>query len=313
MDNLLEAKNLAHNILIDIENNRKDLHLVALQTARLALLLNNQEESKKFSDYAKESGSIEAFLNSYGLIIHELVKNVELDSMYNTKYGMSNELQTNMKNLEQSMTMFTFAGFADIKKDSKKDPKDDIYTYNKYKERRSDIISNIYEYAMNVYYQLNFSENVSGIFDVYRNIVDNKLPTMMPNSRDKLDSITKNLQSQNQEDWSNAVHTCRKLLQDFADALYLPSDDKIQKNGKSIDIDKKAYINRLVNYIEDNASSDKFRQITNSNIEYIGKRLDAIYKATNKGSHKTITSLEEARRYVIYTYLFIGDVLSLTE
>jgi hypothetical protein len=303
MDNSLEAKNLAHNILIDIENNRKDIHLVALQTARLALLLNNQEESKKFSDYAKESGTIEAFLNLYGLIIHELVKNVELDSMYNTKNSKSYELQRQREMLEQ----LTSTGFAGIKKD----PKNEIEKYNRYKKRKSDIISNIYEYAMNVYYQLNFSENVSGIFDAYRNIVDNKLPTMMPNSRDKLDSITKNLQSQNQEDWSNAVHTCRKLLQDFADALYPPSNDKIQKNGKSIDIGKEAYINRLVNYIEDNASSDKFKQITNSNIKYIGERLDAIYEATNKGSHETITSLEEARRYVIYTYMFIGDVLLL--
>ena len=262
MDNSLEAKNLAHNLLIDIENNRKDLHLVALQTARLALLLNNQEESKKFSDYAKESGTIEAFLDSYGLIIHELVKNVELDSMYNTKNSKSYELQKHIEMLGQYMKIATSAGFADIKND----PKDEIEKYNRYKKRKSDIISNIYEYAMNVYYQLNFSENVSGIFDVYRKIVDNKLPTMMQNSRDKLDSITKNLQSQNQEDWSNAVHTCRKLLQDFADALYPPSNDPIKdNNGKDINVGEKAYINRLINYILKNSSSDKFRQITNSN------------------------------------------------
>lgn len=167
---------------------------------------------------------------------------------------------------------------------------------------------------MNVYYQLNFSENVSGIFDIYRNIVDNKLPSMMPNSRDKLDSITKNLQSQNQEDWSNAVHTCRKLLQDFADALYPPSKTPIKgDNGKDIDVGDKAYKNRLMNYIYNQSTSEKFEKILGSNLKSIEERLNTIYEATNKGSHETITTLEEARRYVIYIYLFIGDVLSLKE
>jgi hypothetical protein len=311
MNNSLEAKNLAHNILIDIENNKKDLHLLALQTARLALMLNNQEESKKFSDYAKESGSIEAFLNSYGLLMHELVKSVDLDSIYTTANSESYDYHEHAKKYKQLVQIaISPKGWID----TKKDPKEDIAQYNRYKKRKSDINSTIYEYAMNVYYQLNFSENVSGIFDVYRNIVDNKLPSIMPNSREKLDSITKNLQSQNQEDWSNAVHTCRKLLQDFADELYPPSNiPVIGKDGKPHEINKESYINRLIQYIENYTSSDKFKQITNSNIKYIGERLDAVYEAANKGSHETIATLGEARRYVIYTYLFIGDVLSLTE
>jgi len=311
MNNSLEAKNLAHNILIDIENNKKDLHLLALQTARLALMLNNQEESKKFSDYAKESGSIEAFLNSYGLIMHELVKSVDLDSIYTTANSELYDYHEHAKKYKQLVQIaISPKGWID----TKKDPKEDIEQYNRYKKRKSDINSTIYEYAMNVYYQLNFSENVSGIFDVYRNIVDNKLPSMMPNSRDKLDSITKNLQSQNQEDWSNAVHTCRKLLQDFADELYPPSKTPIKgNNGKDIDIGEKAYINRLMNYIHDNSKSEKFQKILGSNLKSIEEKLKAIYEAANKGTHETITTLEEARRYVIYTYLFIGDVLSLTE
>lgn len=299
MNNSSEAKNLAHNILIDIENNKKDLHLVALQTSRLALLLNNQDKSKDFSNYAKECSDMESFLESFGLIIGELVKHVDLSSIYNIK-------DSNMYDYQKLISLYS-----SNPGDLKKDPKEDIQKYNIYKKKVSNIKSNIYEYAMNVYYQLNFSENISGILDEYRNIIDNKLPTILPNSRDKLYSISKNLQSQNQEDWSNAVHTCRKLLQDFADALYPPSEDKIEKNGKFIDVSKEKYINRLVNYIEDNTSSDKFRQITNSNIKYIGERLDAIYEATNKGTHETISSVEESKRYVIFTYLFIGDVLSL--
>jgi hypothetical protein len=267
MNNSSEAKKLAHNILIDIENNTKDLHLISLQTSRLALLLNNQDKSKYFSEYAKECSDMESFLNTYGIIIGELIKNVGLKNIYEINDDAPYEKI--LKEIENTLSITKEISYSNIK-NSKKESKEDIHKYNMYKKKISTIKSNIYEYAMNVYYRLSFSENISGILDEYRNIVGNKLPQIMPNSREKLDSITRNLQSQNQEDWSSAVHTCRRLLQDFADALYLPSDNKLQKNGKSIDVGKDNYINRLVNYIDDNASSDKFRQITNSNIKYIG-------------------------------------------
>ena len=45
-------------------------------------------------------------------------------------------------------------------------------------------------------------------------------------------------------------------------------------------------------------------------IDYLGNRLGAIYEATNKGSHADVER-DEADRYVLYTYLFIGDVLAI--
>ncbi|WP_228144237.1 hypothetical protein [Acinetobacter baumannii] len=48
-------------------------------------------------------------------------------------------------------------------------------------------------------------------------------------------------------------------------------------------------------------------------MKYLGERLDAIFQAAQKGSHDIISSREEADRYVIYTYLVIGDILSLDD
>jgi hypothetical protein len=47
-------------------------------------------------------------------------------------------------------------------------------------------------------------------------------------------------------------------------------------------------------------------------LRFIGERLDAIFKAAQKGSHASITTRDEAERYVIYTYMLTGDILSLT-
>ncbi len=39
----------------------------------------------------------------------------------------------------------------------------------------------------------------------------------------------------------------------------------------------------------------------------------SIVKAAQKGTHDVIVSPQEADRYVIYTYMIVGDILSLLE
>ena len=43
----------------------------------------------------------------------------------------------------------------------------------------------------------------------------------------------------------------------------------------------------------------------------MGDRLDSIFHASQKGSHDVILTKDEADRYVIYTYMIVGDILSL--
>lgn len=294
-----EAKDLSYKILLDIENNKKDLQLLCLQSSRLSLLLNNYEKSEKFTKVSKEIINMESFLNSYGVVVENSLKNINPDKIYSSINSFISDFHIQKLNTSIYGPKI------------RKDIREDIKKYEEFKYKISKVKSDIYEYAMNIYYQLEFTKDTLDIFSDYETIVNNKLPKFLLNSKEKLDSISKNLKSQNKEDWSNSVHTCRKLLQNLADKLYPHSDDKIKKDGKTINIGKGDYINRLMNYIDDNSNSDKFRQITGSSLKYIGERLDAIYESANKGTHETINTLEEAKRYVIYTYLIIGDILSL--
>ena len=152
------------------------------------------------------------------------------------------------------------------------------------------------------------------IFERTRDRVDKKLREMVPAAVKKFVSAYENLKSTNPEDWSNAVHSCRRILQTVADVLYHPNLkglSEIERNGKSINIGPDNYINRLMIYVEDHSKSKRFRDIVGSHLEYIGNRLDAIYTATSKGTHADITGRDEAERYIIYTYLLLGDILSL--
>ncbi len=126
-----------------------------------------------------------------------------------------------------------------------------------------------------------------------------------------------NLRSTNPEDWSNAVHSCRRILEDLADSVFPPQQEPRIKvvNGREIKIQlkKQNYINRIVAFVEDNSESGRFVAIVGSHLRFLGDRLDAAFGAAQKGTHQTIVSREEADRYVLFTYMLVGDIIALIE
>jgi len=91
-----------------------------------------------------------------------------------------------------------------------------------------------------------------------------------------------NLRSENPEDWSNAVHSCRRILQSFADYFYPPNPDgksEIEKGEKRIKVGADNYINRLILFIESESQSESYIDIVGSHLDYIGNRVDSIYRS----------------------------------
>lgn len=175
--------------------------------------------------------------------------------------------------------------------------------------------SYIHSYVCNVYYELKFSGVSSDIFERTRERVDKKVGEVVPDAIRKFASVYENLLSENDEDWSNAVHSCRRILQDTADGVYPAREDKVIEvaggKSKTIKLGADQYVNRLIAYVTENSSSTRFEEIVGSHLRYLGERLDSIFQAAQKGSHNVISSQDEADRYVIYTYLVVGDILQL--
>lgn len=172
----------------------------------------------------------------------------------------------------------------------------------------------VHQYVLLKHYELKFSGISDDIFSRLRTRVDSAVGKSVPESINKFSSAYNNLLSENPEDWSNAVHSCRRILKDLADSLFPPCEDKVIKAGKKpkvIKLGKDNYINRLIAFIETKTTSEKFTAIVGSHLGFIGDRLDSVVESSQKGSHATITTKEEADRYVIYTYLLVGDILSL--
>ena len=173
----------------------------------------------------------------------------------------------------------------------------------------------IYQYALRKHYELKFSGIADDVFGRIRERVDGKIGRIIPDAVQRLSAIYENLRSENPENWSNAVHSCRRILEDLADALFPPTDQErtiqIEDKPRHIKLGKDHYINRIIAFVQDRSSSGRFQDLVGSHLAFLGDRLDSVFQAAQKGSHDTIISREEADRYVVYTYLLVGDILSL--
>lgn len=172
----------------------------------------------------------------------------------------------------------------------------------------------IYSYVLQKHYELKFSGIADDIFSRIRESVDSAIGSKVPDAAQKLSAVYEALQSENPENWANAVHSCRRILQDLADSIYPAREDKVvPTNGKDkiIKLGKDNYINRIISYIEEKSDSARYSELVGSQLGFMGDRLDSVFKAAQKGSHDNIVSREEADRYVVYTYMIVGDILSL--
>lgn len=291
---LLEALGLCGEILAEIESETIVLASSALKLSRVATLLNNAT-MKKILEY--ETGGYPspniASSDEKILKLAEIAGRVEIVNqkpclMYSYSIGqIESEFEVAKK-------------------------QNDSYDIRQLSGNISSRKNFLYRYASETYYELKFSGIPDDVFARVRERVDSSLATLLPQSIQELVAVYDDLKSKNAVDWSNAVHTCRRILEDIADKVSPSTKESRTRNGKRIELGQKNYINRIIAFVEDKSNSDRFQHLVGSTIDFLGNRLDAIYEAINKGTH-TILEKEEADRYVIYTYLLIGDILSLYE
>ena len=176
----------------------------------------------------------------------------------------------------------------------------------------SKVTGSLYNYVLKIYNKLSYGNIIEDTFTTARLLVDEKLISLCPNSIGKFVSVYQNMDSDNPEDWANAVHSCRRILVDLADALYPASDIPIGVNGHKIKVGQDQYINRLIQFIQSKSKSKTYCDVVGSDLSSIGNRLDAINDAVCKGTHTEIEK-DEATRYIIHVYLLISDIVSLSD
>ncbi|AKS41256.1 AbiTii domain-containing protein [Wenzhouxiangella marina] len=327
---LREALALSEDILKNIELSEMPLANILLKASRLARLLNDFDNQKimelEASGYPSSPNGVDPVIYRLAVIAgrESQQKDAKTEKINNYIYLNSiEELEQEVKSADSALAA---ARDPDVSVSSanpsqmvwnpvgNKFERDTIRTNAARAQRRlSSRRSFIYSYALKRHHELKFSGIADDIFSRVRESVDNAIGERVPGAAQKLSAVYENLQSENPEDWANAVHSCRRILQDLADSLYPPRDDVEKEIGgkkRLIKLGPDNYINRLIAFLEENSESERFEEIVGSHLGFVGDRLDSVFQAAQKGSHAAV-SKEEADRYVVYTYLVVGDMLSL--
>lgn len=318
--NLKEALALSELGLQYLEKGNKSLSAIALICARLARLLSDnlyhQVMSYEASGYPSKSTGVPP--ETWKLLIKadRIFKDGETD------YAYLEGLDEIEVTLDAQKTALSVLSDPSVQNNSP-----GVYGYSMSGNRveRSSVLNKIstlakrvgqrrsflYNYLLSKNVELKFSEISEDVFTRTRERVDLYIQEKVPLAIDKFNSIYEYLKSEDTTNWVDAVHNCRKILQELADVLYPVREDRTTEDGKVIRLGQEYYINRLSCYVGERSSSVRFNEIVGSHLDYLGNRLDAIYNASNKGTHVMAMEREEADRYVIYTYLLVGDIVSL--
>ena len=161
-----------------------------------------------------------------------------------------------------------------------------------------------HEFASVLHKKLKFSNTTSSCFDLLKQAADDRLLDLNPLLGEQLMLAFKAIASPNSEEWSQALTTCRRLLEGLADELHPPGTQTV----KGRILTQTQYVNRLWAFMDRAIESDSNKDLAKAHIDFLGSWMERANKITNKGVHSTVTRLE-AVKAVFHTYLVVADIL----
>lgn len=161
-----------------------------------------------------------------------------------------------------------------------------------------------HEIASALFNQIKFSGASSSCFDILKNAVDDQLLDLNPTLAEQLMLAFKAVSSKKNEEWSQALTTCRRLLEGLADQLQPVVDGSV----KSRPMGQANYVNRLWAFMDASIQSESNKELAKTHVDFLGSWMEMSNKLANKGVHASVTQLE-AVKAVFHTYLVIADIL----
>lgn len=183
-------------------------------------------------------------------------------------------------------------------------------------KRLSILKGQYYDYALRKYAELSFGNVAYDIFSKYREHVDNRFSNLSGDTIAKLKAIEGKIESNNPEEYSQALTTCRRLFENVATSLFdkyfldYKSSTYKTKSGREINISGDHYINKLSAVIELLQDRSPSKSLVGSSILYTIDWLENLNNLQCKGVHKEITK-QDAVQCIIHTYICLGDILNL--
>lgn len=170
---------------------------------------------------------------------------------------------------------------------------------------KSRVMAMLHQFVSRVYYEMEYEAASESIFENFKGVVDPLIAEHSGTLIEKIPSVMDRLRDGDAEAIAQALLTCRRIIDAFANAVYPPSDEIIEIDGNMISLDASKSQNRINAFIRQHTSSLSISKRLRQN-------LSNLYDRISTGVHSEVTA-NEAKALFLNTYLFCGEVLQLRE
>ncbi|SAL22587.1 hypothetical protein AWB71_01160 [Caballeronia peredens] len=168
---------------------------------------------------------------------------------------------------------------------------------------RSRVLALLHGFVSEIYYAKEFDSLSESIFERYQRDVDARIVQHCGDVLSKIPAVMDRLASGEPEAISQALSTCRRIIETFADSIYPPSDETVEIGGNVLKLDASKHQNRINAFVSERCDSQSRKQ-------RIRQNLGNLFDRVSSGVHKDV-SPDEARALFLNTYLFLGEILHL--
>lgn len=174
---------------------------------------------------------------------------------------------------------------------------------SKFSGIKSRVLALLHDYISDVYYKKLFDNLAESIFEKYKTEIDLRIISECEDVLEKIPSVIDRLSDGGEEGVSQALHTCRRIINSFANSIFPPTEETITIDGKTLSLKEDKVQNRINAFIHKHSTSKSLKKKLRQN-------LGNLYDRVSTGVHKDVTA-NEAKSLFLNTYLLIGEILLL--
>lgn len=297
---------LSRELLDDIELQRLNADKLLLKCSRLARLAGS-DEVKAWIKYEMEGyNSSERISLKYMAKTGRWTDFAEKKGYYGPFAQYESSIEVQKRRLEiNGLTSLSGDSIVVALRNQQTAQQGIAQTISKLAAVRSRVLSLLHEFVSSVYYERQFADVAQTTFEQYKREVDALIASHAGDVLSKLPAVVARLREGDDEAISQALTTCRRIIETFADAIYPPSDGTYELGGNHLSLDASKHQNRINVYVAERTESKSRR-------DRLRQNLSNLYGRVCAGVHSDVTS-EEAFSLFLNVYLFLGEVLHLGE
>ena len=303
MNRQQEALALAEEVMTDVELSRGSVDKHVLKAMRLARLIGD-EEAQRWLGYEIEGVPSTAEGRSWMTRTKRWINSREGRGYW----GSAVEQEAKRAGAEAARAALTGVSLSgDALIPVMRDHSAAIAGYTSQAIELSKILAavdaRVYRYVSDVYSELQFSEIQASLFEESQTAVDATFAAMAGSSLKKIESINERLGANEEEAISQAMSTCRRLIDAVADHVFPALDEPYDLNGQELNVKQSAVLNRINAYLHTSG-------VTGGRADRLRRSLKDLYARVSTGVHADVDG-HEARYLFLVTYMTLGEVLTL--